>query len=160
MNKNNSYSKSNEELILEKGIHENNMFLYFRDKYFFITENHIRSFKFSLKRAKNSLSITNNDIIFKIFVKYIGSIKLQKVNENLFYLNITYPNVGIKNMMIPQQIKIKEVSDYLVILNNDSLEIIIKKQNDKITSLLAKIDEFEKRFNDPNTDDDFILPIQ
>ena len=157
MNKDNPYLKSDEESILEKGICENNIFIYFRDKYFYIQENHIRSFKFSLMRAKNTLDIKHTDYIFKIFIKYIRSIKLEKENENMFFLNISFP---IGNFIFPHKIKLKEINNYLFILGTDNSNIIIKKQNDKIASLLSKINEYEKRFKDSSTDDEFILPIQ
>jgi hypothetical protein len=159
MNKHNLYFKSEEELILEKGIYGDNIFIYLRDKYFYISENHIRCFKFSLRRAKTTLNISYNESLYKIFIKYIKTIKLEKINENLFYLIILYPVLGIKNLIIPQKIKLKEINEYLALLNTDSPDIIIKKQNEKLLSLLSKIDEFEKKFKEPTTDEEFIFPL-
>jgi hypothetical protein len=159
MYKNNLYYKSDEESILEKGLHGNNIFIYLKDMYFYVNENHIRCFKFSLERAKKSLNVKSKNELFKIFVDYIGTIKLEKKNENLFYLIILYSTSGITNLIIPQKIKLREINEYLVLLNNDSPDIIIKKQNEKLLSLLSKIDEFEKRFGEPSTDDEFILAM-
>jgi hypothetical protein len=160
MNKYYLNSKSDEQLILEKGIYENNIFIYLRDKSFYIEENHIRCYKFSVRRAKNSLDIKDNDFLFKIFIKNIKSIKLEKKNANIFFLIITYPISGIKHLMIPQKIRLREINNYLVILNTDNPDIIMQKQNDKILLLLDKIDEFEKKFKELSTEDEFILPIK
>ena len=157
MYKNNLYHKSDEELILEKGIHYNNIFIYLRDKYFYINENHLRCFKFSVRRSKNSLNIKSNESLYKIFIDYIDTVKLEKKNENMFYLIISYPTLGITNLIISQKIKLKEINEYLLLLNTDSQDIIIKKQNEKLLLLLSKISEFEKRFKEPTTDDEFII---
>jgi hypothetical protein len=155
----NLYCKTDEELFLEKGINSNNVFIYLKDKYFYVKENHIRCFKFSVKRAKNSLQIKSSDSLFKIFIGYAETIKLEKINENLFYLIISCPLSGIQNLIIPHKIKLKEINEYLPITNTDSPDIIIKKQNEKLLSLLSKIDEYEKKFKEPSTDDEFILPF-
>ena len=117
MNKNNL--KSDDEFILKKGIYGNNIFFYLSNGYFYIQVNHIRSFKFSLRRAKNVLNIVHTDILFKTFIKHIKSIKLEKVNENLFFLNISYPVAGINKYIFPHKIKLTEINNYLIIYNTN-----------------------------------------
>lgn len=154
----NNYSKTSEMILLEKGIGNNNIFLYLKDKYFYIQHNYLRCFKFSLRRAKNTLNKDIN-ILLKIFIKYFNNIILEKQNENLFYLSITYPSINNKNFISKQKIKLKEINNYLYISKQDNLEIIIKKQDEKINLLLNKIEEYEKKYNECDTDDELFLNI-
>lgn len=153
----NLYSKSDEQFFLEKGISANNIFIYLKDKYFYVNENQIRCFKFSVRRAKNSLNIKSSDLLYKIFISYAETIKLEKKNENMFYLILSYPLAGFQNLIIPHKIKLKEINEYLLLTDTDSPDIIIKKQNEKLLLLLSKIDEYEKKFKEQSTDDEFIL---
>lgn len=175
-------NKLDNKTILEKGILiNNNIFIHFEDNFFYIQESPTRCFKCSLKRAKNSLNIKDTNELFLIFVKNINNIKLEKKNNNLIYLTISYYRHGIfypsissstynsdkniktitdekkqKNYNTTQKIKLKEINDFLFISKTDNHETIIKKQHEKIITLLSKINELENKLNEPSTDDEFI----
>lgn len=156
-----SHTNSQEKIILEKGIvGNNNIFIYLRDAYFYVQQDHIRCFKFSMRRAKNTLNIKDTDHLLNIIINNIKNIYLEKINENLFYLSLSYKLAGYINFISTQKIKLKEINNFLIILNTDSQDIIIKKQNEKIIALLNKIDEFQKKYKEQTTDDELIITIK
>lgn len=160
MSKFNINVKSGEMITLEKGIMGDNFFLYFKDNNFYLKHDHIRCFKFTLKRAKNTLGIKDTTQLLRMFIDYIKNINLEKKNENLFYLVICYQLAGFTNFISNNKIKLKEINNYLLITNTDSKDEIIKKQNEKIILLLNKIEEFEKKYSEPTTDDELIITIK
>ena len=155
-----SYIKSEESLILENGINGNKIFIYLKDNYFYVNQDYIRSFKFSIRRAKNTFNIGDIDQLSRIIINNIKNIYLEKKNENLFFLSVSYQLTGFANLICTKKIKLREINNFLTILNTDSQDIIIKKQNEKIISLLNKLDAFEKNHEEPNTDDELILKIK
>jgi hypothetical protein len=160
MNIFNLHTNSQDKIILEKGIvGNNNIFIYLRDEYFYVQQDHIRCFKFSMRRAKNTLNIKDTNHLLNLIIKNIKNIYLEKINENLFYLNLSYKLVGCIDFISTQKIKLKEINNFLIISNTDNQDIIIKKQNEKIIILLNKIDEFKKKYKEPTTDDEFIITI-
>jgi len=144
-------------LILERGIRGNQIFLYFRNGYFYIQISDIRCFKFSIRRAKNSLCIGTIDEVKKIFVKFIDNFTVEKQNDNLFYLNVNYPHKNNNNISIGYKIKLKEINNFLNVLNVDNADTIIKKQDQKILSLLEKIKVYEDKYKETNTDDEMFI---
>lgn len=164
MDKNNLYLKMDELLIMEKGIYNDKIMIFLKNDYFHVQESYVRCFKFSIKRAKNTLNIKDTTHLFNIFIKNINNINLEKKNENLYYLNISDSGskFGSRDYFAIQtyKIKLKEINNFLYISNIDNHDIIIKKQNEKIISLLSKIDEFEKKFKEPTTDDELIITIK
>lgn len=144
------YKNSEEKFILEKGIiGNNNIFIYLRDKYFYVQDGNIRCFKFSMRRVKNTLNISDTNHLLSIIIRNIKSIHLEKNNENLFYLNL-----------FSQKIKLKEINNFLIISNTDTQDVIIEKQKEKIITLLNKINEFENKYKEPTTDEELILIIK
>lgn len=160
MNKHNLYFKCDELLTMEKGIFNEKILIFFKNEYFYVQESYTRCFKFSIRRAKNTFGIKNINQLFKLFIDNIENTNLEKKNENSFYLIVSFPLVGFKGLMSTQKIKLKEINNFLSILETDTYDIVIKKQNDKISSLLDKIEEFEKKFKEPSTDDELIITIK
>ena len=148
--------KLDEKKIFEKGIVINNILLYLKDNHFYIEKNYLRCFKFSIKRAKFSLNINSEDDLFKILLNCINDIKIEKKNENLFFLNIIRNDIIIKDYILISRIKLKEINNYLIILNSDNPIKIINKQKNKISVLLKKIEELENKQKQLLTDDEFI----
>ena len=148
--------KLDEKKIFEKGIVINNILLYLKDNHFYIEKNYLRCFKFYIKRAKFSLNINSEDDLFKILLNCINDIKIEKKNENLFFLNIIRNDIIIKDYILISRIKLKEINNYLIILNSDNPIKIINKQKNKISVLLKKIEELENKQKQLLTDDEFI----
>jgi hypothetical protein len=156
MNIYDQHAKLNERKIFEKGIIINNMLLYFKDLHFYIEKNYLRCFKFSIKRAKFSLNINSDNDLFKILLNCINDIKIEKKNDNLFFLIVMRSDIKIKDYILLSKIKLKEINNYLIISNSDDPVKIINKQKNKISVLLKKIEEFENRQKQLLTDDEFL----
>ena len=144
-------NKTSEQIsmILEKGIYNDKIFMCFKNNYYIVQINNVRCFKFSVKRAKNSLLVKSSNEINKLFIKSICNIDIEKYNDNLFYLTI-------KNLTLAK-IKLKEISDFISFKKTDSSEIIIKKQNEKIQSLLDRIKLYEEKYENIDTDDEMFI---
>ncbi len=143
--------------IIEKGIYNNNLLLYYRNGYFHVQISFVRCFKFSTRRAKNSLHLKTSEEVKKLFIKCINDITIEKQNENKFYLNICYsPNLN-KIFKINHKIKLKEINDFLSVSKNDNSNTIIQKQNEKILLLLEKIKSYEEIHKELNTDDEMFI---
>lgn len=163
MNLFNLYYNSDSIINLKKGITGDNFIIFLKDNYFYVQLCPIRCFRFSLRRAKNILNMKNIEEITTIFLKYIKNINIEKINENLFFLNISYPLNGFSKfdgIILNKKIKLKEINNFLFISDYDDRDKIIKKQNDKIKSLLDKIEEYENKYKEPNTDDELFITIE
>lgn len=157
----NNSSSSNEytqiDMLFQNGIQGNNFLFYYTDKYFYIKINDTRCFKFSMRRAKNSLHLDNEQSVKELFYKHIKKIWVEKQNENLFHLNVVLPLGTNQSFNYINKIKIKEVNDFINLSNFDAKDMIIKKQRDKITYLLNKISEYENKFKEPTTDEEMFI---
>ena len=148
----------NTSFILEKGIYNEKLFIYFKNEYFYIHISNIRCFKVSIKRVKNTLCIKSINEVKKLFIKCINNITIEKKNDNLFYLKIFYyQNTNTIFNIINNKIKLKEVNDFLSIDKTDSPNLIIKKQNEKILSLLEKIKVYENTYKEIDTDEEMFI---
>lgn len=156
---NNIFYNESQELSsqLNKGVQTEKFYLYQQDKYICIKISDFRCFKVSMRRLKNTLHQKYEDEIKKIFLKYYKNITIEKQNENLYYLNIHFPQKLNQTFNINYKIKIKEINNFIDIYSTDNYQTIISKQNEKILSLLEKIKEYEKKYKDPNTDEEMFL---
>ena len=55
------------------------------------------------------------------------------------------------------KIKIKEVVEFIEFFKNDDYKTIMEKQSKKITDLVNKIAEYEKKHKEPTTEDELII---
>lgn len=145
------------DILLKKGIRGNEFFLFYTDMYFYVQISDIRCFKFSMRRAKNTLRINEGIYVKEILYHCIQNISIEKQNENLFFLNINYPKKHNEIYNINHKIKLKEINNFINLSDLDNQDTIIKKQNEKINSLLNKINEFENKCKDPDTDEEMFL---
>jgi len=152
----NNYYSTNKDL-LNKGIRNNNLFIYYRDNYIYIECDEIRCFRTSMRRLRNSLCINSDEIVRQLIIKYIKNISLEKVNENLFNLIIEYPHIINVTFNIKRKIKLQEINNFLNIKDTDNSNIIIKKQNDKILLLLDKLNEYKKNNKEIDTEEEMFI---
>jgi len=152
----NKYLEINND-ILKKGIIEKNFLIYYKDNFIYIELNNIRCFKLSMRRLRNTLNINSDDTIKYILIKYIKNISIIKKNENLFYFQINYPKESNSTFKYEYKIKLKELDDFTNIKKNDDIKTIVAKQNEKILILLNKINEFNKKYNELDTDDEIFI---
>lgn len=150
-----SYNNNN-LLKLQQGIMCNKLFIYSKTNYLYVVKDDIRMFYVSFKRLKKSISLSLNDI-FSIIVKNPNNIYLESVvnNPHKFILSIKHHN-NYYDTTFTYKIKLKEKNNYLDIIENDNLNSIIYKQNEKINSLLKKIEYYENQHPEPLTDEEFL----
>jgi hypothetical protein len=159
---NDIYVFSDEKQILLNtminGIKNESLFVYLQNKRIFIKISSIRCFNVSFRRLRNCLCVNDDYHVLKILVKNINNTTVVKENENLFYLNIkTNKPFGNQIFMSNTKIKIKEVVDFIEFYKNDDYKLIMEKQSKKITDLVNKIAEYEKKYKEPTTEDELIL---
>ncbi len=145
--------KSAEISEIDKGIYGKNFYIIFKNKYFYIQQSDIQCFKVSEKRVKNTMCIKLIDDIKKIFISNIKNITVEKCDK-LYYLQINYMYNQNLKFISTRKIKLKEIHDFINIKNSDSVDMIIKKQHDKILLLLEKIKTYEDKELD--TDEELI----
>jgi hypothetical protein len=159
-NSNYLYSSENQTLLntMINGVKNESLFIYLENKRIFIKISSVRCFSVSFRRLRNCLCVGDDYSVLHILVKNINNITVTKENENLFHLNIATYNVISKQQCASNvKIKIKEVVDFIEFNKNDDYKIIIDKQSEKITDLINKITEYEKKYKDPTTEDEMIL---
>lgn len=143
--------------ILKKGIIEKNLLIYYKDNFVYIELDDIRCFKLSMKRLRNTFNINSDDTIINILIKYIKNISIIKKNDNLFYFMINYPKESDSTFKYEYKIKLKELNDFSNIKKNDDIKTIVAKQNKKILILLNKINEYNKKYKELDTDDEIFI---
>lgn len=155
---NNLFTQNRNDIyLLEKGISNKNLFIYCKNKNLYIQESPIRCFYISFKRLRNTFMTKSDDDIKLIIVKNIKYINIIKKHENLHYLNISYQQYGNIIYTVNKEIKLREINNFMQILNTDTNDTVIKKLTDKINILINKIDKY--KFTDPNeinTDEEII----
>jgi hypothetical protein len=156
---NNFFNNESNEITnqLIKGVGTEKFYLYLQDNNIYIKISDIRCFRVSLRRLRNIFHIKNDDEVKKIFLKYYPNISVEKQNENSYYLNIHFPQKINITFNLNHKIKIKEINNFLYIHKTDKLETIILKQNEKLLSLLEKLNQYENKYKELTTDEEMFL---
>lgn len=147
----------NQDLLkLQEGIMSKDFYIYSKNNELFIVKDNIRKFKVSFKRLKKTFSLDLENI-FSIIVKNIDNIHLDFApdNPNKYFLMIKKTDLNLK-FSFEFKIKLKEIDEYLNLINSDDPKKIILKQNEKINLLLKKIDFYKKKVFEPLTDEEFL----
>lgn len=148
---------SNENLIkLQLGIGNDNLFIHSQDKQLYIYQNRIRMYRVSFRRLVKTTSISLNEVL-ELVIKNIENIYVCEKDSNINKLYLVIKNYNeYYKMTFIYKIKLKEINEYLDFANSDNLNEIISKQNKKINILLKKLQNYENKFKEPTTDEEFL----
>lgn len=151
------FNNNDEDLLkLKHGVLCNNLFVYSNTDYLYVVKDEIRIFYVSLNRLKKTIRRSIN-YIFSIIIKNPNNVYLENKSDN--------PNKSIlvikcyvpyHNYVFTYKIKLKEIDNYLFIIENENLNSIINKQNEKINILLKKLEYYENKYHEPLTDEEFL----
>lgn len=148
---------NNSGSILDNGIGNDKIFIYSKDNYLFIVENDIRCFRVSFRRLRNIMHLKTNGEVKNLLVENIKNTSLKKKNENHHFLNIVYTKKINNTYDLKYEIKLKELTEFLNINNNENYTVVIKKLYGKIDILIKKISEYENKYKEPTTDEEMFI---
>jgi hypothetical protein len=150
------YNNNDDLSKLQRGLICNKLFIYSKTNYLYVVKDDIRMFYVSFKRLKKTIRYSLNDI-FSIIVKNPNNVYLESKldNPSKFILIIKHHNTYY-NTVFTYKIKVKEINNYLKIIENENPNSIINKQYDKINTLLEKLAYYENKYPEILTDEEFL----
>ena len=151
------YNNNNNNSIVDKGIKNDNLFIYSKNEELYVIENDIRCFMVSFRRLRNILQLKLNSEVKNILINNISNIKIKKKNENSHFLIIKIIKKITFSYSHNVEIKLKEINDFINIYSKDNESYIINKLFEKINILSKKINEYENKFKEPTTDDEIFI---